>query len=124
MELSIVLVTSPFPSMPSLVLVNTVLDSLSHVKDLEAHLVHKFIIMDGYKESTESRLKKGRVSSEQARLYDDYYDALLQKFSSDEQCTVLRSDTHRGFAMMVKWGLELCRTTYALILQHGTYSEK
>lgn len=81
-------------------------------------------------------------------LYDQYYENLVTFFAANPYYTVLRSSEHLGYAFMVsvlsqlsaicflhyqqvlvlnkeirylyqvRWGLTLCTTTYALILQH------
>ena len=43
---------------------------------------------------------------------------LASRFEGSHQVTVHMSAHHVGFAMGVKCGLEMCTTTYALILQH------
>lgn len=116
--ISIILITSPCPSMPSLSLIQSVLDSLRYVVDLERYLVHTYILMDGFKSALGTRFKKGRISESHQELYHDYYNTIMSSYGAHERFTVERSPQHLGFAMMVKWGLEMCKTKFALILQH------
>jgi hypothetical protein len=119
--ISIVLITSPCPSMPALTLINHTLDSLQRVIGLENYLRHIYILMDGFKSAQETRFKKGRISDKHQQLYDDYHSAINATYGTRPNFTVVRSSEHLGFAMIVKWGLELCRTKFALILQHDRY---
>jgi hypothetical protein len=49
--------------------------------------------------------------------YDLYWENLMAKYSSP-RVTILRLESHHGFAMAVKEGLLQCTTTFSLILQH------
>lgn len=74
--------------------------------------------MDGYKLSNENRAKKGRATAETAELYNLYHQNLVEQFADVQNCSVVRSDSHLGFAYAVKLGLEHCQTSYALVAQH------
>eukprot|EP00981_Chlorochromonas_danica_P006019 scaffold1244_cov162-Ochromonas_danica.AAC.55 len=115
MDLTAIIVTSPFVSLPSTAIISYSIESFNQIEGLEEAPV--IIIMDGYQLSEENRPKKGRITQELAALYDQYHEALLARFSSP-RFSVWRSEKHLGFAYAVKAGLELCRTTYALIAQH------
>lgn len=123
-ELSAILITSPCPSMPALTLINHTLESLQNIEGLENFLKHTFILMDGYKFANETRFKKGRIDESHSQLYDEYHTSIQSNYGSRPNFTVLRSSEHLGFAMMVKWGLEMCQTKFALILQHDRYFQK
>jgi hypothetical protein len=44
--------------------------------------------------------------------------ALLSQFGGDPRFVIKKLDAHRGFALAVKVGLELCGTPYAVVCQH------
>eukprot|EP01038_Epipyxis_sp_PR26KG_P010104 gene10104-13580_t len=73
--------------------------------------------------------KIGKISSSLAMDYEQYYLNLKSKYSNyhdvntKRQYHIFRADSHKGFAMMVKFGLELSQQLYsnclyALICQH------
>lgn len=115
LNLSIIIVTSPYVNMPSTVMIDKVIESFQFIDGLEGLPV--IIVMDGYKISEEVRTKKGRITSEMVELYENYYEALKLKYPNP-QYTIIRSNQHNGFALCVKIGLEACSTKYALIAQH------
>ena len=116
-RLTVVLVTSPAPSNPSLVLLKTVISSFSHLRDLSNCRV--IIYFDGYTIHAEANTKSGRVTETMAASYEQYYiNAQLEFSSQSSQYQLVKSDKHLGFAMCVKAGLELCKTEFALIVQH------
>lgn len=118
LDLTVVLVTSPFTSMPSLSIIDYVIQSFALIEGLEQCPVK--IVMDGYKVTDEIRTKKGRITSEAEVLYQQYYEALQDKYRSP-QYEIIRCTQHLGFAHAVKIGLEACTTTYGLIAQHDRY---
>ncbi|CAM9995803.1 unnamed protein product, partial [Ectocarpus fasciculatus] len=112
---SIVIVTSPVKSNPDTYLIDTVIDSLAYVEGLQS--CHVYIIFDGFVVAEAPRPKSGRITEAMAAAYSEYYEALQQKYNSPKY-HLLKSESHRGFAMSVKWGLEVCDTDYAVIIQH------
>jgi hypothetical protein len=119
MKISVILITSPFQCMPSLILIENVLNSLKFLVGLEELIEDFFILLDGVKITDSStQFKRGKINQTLLEQYDAYYIALQQRFVGDNRFKILRSSEHLGFAYMVKWGLTLCQTTYALILQH------
>lgn len=122
MDLSVIIISSPFASMPSLGIINFTIQSMELLPQL--HDVPIFILLDGYEVSDESRFKKGRISSEEIRLYDEYFLALQVKYGNNSRFRILRNEEHLGFAFMVKWGLEICNTKYCLVSQHDRHFQE
>lgn len=116
--IAVVLITSPCPSMPSTALIDSTLNSMDCLSGIHRYIKQTFILMDGYKTATENRFKKGRISDSEVIRYDEYESNLRTSYGSRPNHFVHRSPQHLGFAMMVKWGLELCNTKFALLLQH------
>jgi len=118
MDLSIILVTSPSPTHPSTILVDSVISSLKLFGNV-IDSVPIWIIADGViiVEDGKARSKRGRVMRKQAAAYEEYLCALENKVS-DPPFNLVRMERHVGFAMAVKRGLELCGTMHALVLQH------
>ncbi|RYD81272.1 MAG: hypothetical protein EOP84_11275 [Verrucomicrobiaceae bacterium] len=117
MDVSAVVVTSPFASMPSTAIIAHSIDSLALVGLGEAPVI---IVMDGCKVGSETRMKKGRITAEGLQRYDQYHINLLTQFAAP-RFRVLRSAEHLGFAFAVRLGLQSCSTTYALVAQHDRY---
>ena len=113
--ISIVVVTSPTPSMPCTALIDACIDSFKYINGLELSSI--YIIMDGYKVCPTSRTKRGKTTEEMAIRYEEYHSALLEKYT-DPRFTIVKAKQHMGFAHAVRMGLELCTTTYAMIAQH------
>eukprot|EP01040_Poterioochromonas_malhamensis_P003409 gene3409-3633_t len=116
MDVSIVLVTSPFGSMPNTAIINYVIRSFDLIDGLENAPIK--IIFDGCKVCSEDRFKKGRITAASMLLYDQYYENLKEEWKEYPNIELIRSPDHIGFAYCVKLGLERCTTTYALIAQH------
>jgi hypothetical protein len=114
-DVTIIVVTSPSPSNPSLELLSQCIESCSLVDGLDGCPV--IIMMDGYKISREDRTKVGRITESSAHRYEEYYEAIVEKFC-ELKFRVVRNQQHLGFALTVKAGLELCSTTYSLIAQY------
>lgn len=49
--------------------------------------------------------------------YEQYWQNLVAAYPSP-RVSIVRLDSHHGFAMAVKEGLQRCTTTFSLILQH------
>ena len=111
-----VITSSPSPSHPSTTLIDSVIDSFSHIHELS--LCRVIIIFDGYEVRENHEMKKGKVTSTMAENYELNISAIIEKYNNADQYHIHKSDTHRGFALCVKLGLELCETKYALIVQH------
>lgn len=120
-SITVVVITSPCPSMPSTALVDSTLNSLECLSGIRRYVKQTLILMDGYKTAAENRFKKGRISDSDAKRYDEYESNIRTSYGSRPDYFVHRSPQHLGFAMMVKWGLELCSTKFALLLQHDRY---
>jgi len=116
-DLSVILISSPYASRPDLSIISQVIDSLSILSGCENLSVT--ILLDGcfVDDGKDSRMKKGRITEEMFVRYNQYHETLLATYLAPKY-TIHRSSEHKGFAFMVKWGLDLCTTTYALILQH------
>lgn len=128
-EISVILITSPSISNPDTYLIDTTLASLSHLIGLEA--VPVYILLDGYTLHSIPQTKRGRITVAMEENYQLYYQRLVDKYVSplppgasslspgpSRRYHVIQCDQHYGFALAVKYGLELCHTPYALILQH------
>lgn len=118
MDLTVVVVTSPFASMPSLSIICNVIESFNLIDGLDSCPVK--IVMDGYKVCSESRPKKGKITAEAEILYMQYFDALKRRFQAP-RFEIIRASSHLGFAHAVKLGLECCSTKFALVAQHDRY---
>eukprot|EP00960_Hanusia_phi_P014079 414563-Hanusia_phi.AAC.1 len=70
MDLTVVLVTSPSWSDPSLGLIEPVIESLSLVQGLESCAGGVKIVLDGYKIHPTAQTKRGRVTQEMAEAYE------------------------------------------------------
>jgi hypothetical protein len=70
-------------------------------------------------------MKMGKVSQEIADNYEAYCTKLNESFAgSVREVQIIRSPTHIGFAMAVKLGLQLCKTDFAIIMQHDRSFKK
>jgi hypothetical protein len=118
LDLTVVMITSPFASMPSLAILQTVFDSFSLIDRLDTVPVK--IVMDGYKLSSETRSKKGKITSDGVVRYEAYYEALRRQYQPP-QFEIIRCTEHMGFAHAVRVGLEHCTTTFALVAQHDRF---
>jgi len=142
--ISIIIVSSPAASNPSLELLDAVINSFLHINGLENANI--FIILDGYRIAVnEAHTKRGRITTEMAEAYEQYYANLLENYenfvedwsskqstcsavssvssentsqSSKRRIFVKKSEIHLGFAHAVKLGLTLCGTKYCLVCQH------
>ena len=115
LDLTIIVVTSPAPSNPSTDLISQSIESCNLVAGLAECPV--IIVMDGYKVGPVDRTKMGRITEETAVRYEQYHQALLVQFSSPRY-RIVRNETHQGFGLSVKAGLELCGTTYCMVTQY------
>lgn len=78
-SLSIIIISSPAASNPSLDLLDAVINSFGHISGLEKANI--FIILDGYRIAVhEAHTKRGRVTAEMAAAYEQYYVNLLDKY--------------------------------------------
>ena len=114
-DISLIVITSLAPSNPSTELISQAIDSCKLLDGLDECPV--IVVMDGFKVGPVNRTKLGRITEESEVRYDQYHQALLKLYTSP-RFKVVRCDTHHGFALAVKVGLELCTTTYAIIAQH------
>lgn len=140
--LTIILTTSPVPSIPSTELVKGVLDSLP----AELDLVPLIISFDGFTISQNDqrlngRLKKGQIPQALADLYPAYIAEVKALFHADvspetedsfmytyrsttrdltgrRPVTFLRQRYRQGFGYSIKAALPHCTTPHVLILQH------
>lgn len=137
----IVVVTSPARSHPSTEIIWQTLRSLKYLSGLEAAPI--LVVCDGcrpagslepeYADRLADRLavnpvkfsKRGIVADELASSYEDYKLRLLEEATaagfSPERFSLLELETHSGFAMAVKTGLEHAvseGSRYALVVQH------
>jgi hypothetical protein len=123
MKLSICIVSSPAPCHPSIILVQSLINSLQYIPELKKCPI--LVICDGYIIANENRTKKGRVTKQLARCYEEYKQALILFFDeckASKDCEingfVHSLDSHHGFAHAVKVGLTMCGHEYCLIAQH------
>jgi hypothetical protein len=115
--LSIIVVTSPSPSNPSLELIDATIGSFQYLEGTENCDI--IIMMDGYKISEENRMKKGKITKQSEQLYHQYYEALVAKYALLSRYKIVRCPEHNGYAYVVKYALENhCTTKYAIIAQH------
>ncbi|KAI8818648.1 uncharacterized protein EV422DRAFT_559619 [Fimicolochytrium jonesii] len=74
-QVTLLLTTSPSPFHPQTTLIETVLASLRHSSGLEKCSLTVFF--DGYKTSSNQRLKQGWVSDTLSKAYEEFYVAAL-----------------------------------------------
>jgi hypothetical protein len=115
MDLSVIIVTSPAVSNPDTFLIDTVIESLDLLNGVD--MVPILIIADGFLVSDKPQPKKGRITQDMKTSYEHYISNVREKYR-ESRFSLHASESHIGFALAVKWGLELCRTTFALVLQH------
>lgn len=116
-ETSVLIISSPAASNPSLDLINAVIDSCSLVHGLDD--CPFIIVLDGYKLTPRTpHSKKGLVSQSMIDSYKLYIENLHAKYGGNPRFTIIQSPIHIGFAMAVKLGLESCATKYCLVAQH------
>lgn len=116
--LSVVVVSSYSPVHPSTKMTESVINSLKNVSGIERCKV--YIILDGYSINNQRySSKKGIITDEMASDYIDYCTSLSLLYADSDHIIVTeRCTKHHGFAMAVKKGISLCKTTYALVCQH------
>lgn len=107
---------------PSTAMIDAVINSVW--KMLGESIFRTIIVLDGYKIESQSRTKKGKVTKEIAANYELYYNKLIEKYGTVNRTQVIRCLRHVGFAYAVKTGLELCKTTYAFVIQHDRIFRK
>ena len=115
-DVTILIISSPAPSNPELYMIQTVIDSINNLHGLEQASI--LIVLDGYIIQSKNRTKKGKVTSSMANNYEQYYINLQEYYKNNQRISIIKSPSHLGFAMAVKYGLEQCTSTYALICQH------
>lgn len=64
-----------------------------------------------------ARTKRGRITNEMVMNYEKYWENIFEMYPPP-RVTIVRLDSHHGFAMAVREGLLRCTTTFSLILQH------
>ncbi|KAI1612356.1 hypothetical protein EDD36DRAFT_436752 [Exophiala viscosa] len=138
-DLTIILTTSPTPSIPSTELICGVLESLPSL----LALVPLIITFDSFticqnENYVDGRLKRGQVPARMAEAYPDYIDKVKRLFAQDEpqpatdvrtdalvfkshqsrDVTIIQHQRHQGFALSVKTAIRYCSTPYVMVLQH------
>ncbi|KAK4942499.1 hypothetical protein LTR10_017795 [Elasticomyces elasticus] len=138
-DLTIILTTSPTPSIPSTELICGVLESLPPT----LALIPLIITFDGFticqnENYIDGRLKRGQIPARMAEAYPDYIhnvkrlftqdelqpstdvrtDALVFKSHSSRDVTFIQHQRHQGFALSVKSALRYCTTPLVMVLQH------
>ncbi|KIW43642.1 uncharacterized protein PV06_04726 [Exophiala oligosperma] len=138
-KLTIILTTSPTPSIPSTELISGVLRSLPP----SLSTVPIIITFDGFTvcqndKYRDGRLKKGQVPLQMAEAYPAYIANVKRLFShpdvpvvqeaaseamtsriEGERCvTFIQHQTRQGFALSVVSALKCCSTPFVLVLQH------
>lgn len=128
---SIVVVTSPSPMNPDITMIKSVIDS---AKSMFSHngmpKPPVIIICDGCRIVETNRsayngwadCKTGRVSKQASLLYEQFIGSLEVEYSQDTEVRIDKPNEHLGFALCVQKGLLSVKTTYCLVLQHGTTS--
>jgi len=80
---TVIISTSPLPSHPSTIVIEAVLNShKTHCPELVA--CKKIVVFDGYRVSTQARLKKGNVTQAIADGYEQYKIAVKSLLSAEE----------------------------------------
>jgi hypothetical protein len=127
-KLSFIIVSSPAPSHPSADLIQRVIQSIALIDGVVRPTI--WIILDGYVVGPTDRTKRGKVTQAVADNYELYCETLI-KHANDEHTNlfelprnfqprfeVVKLLTHTGFALAVQAGLQKCKTSHAMIIQH------
>jgi len=121
-KLSIILVTSPIVSHPSIELIDKVISSFN----LVTHLVScsLIIVADGVKLG-KFRPKRGCVTSEMIDNYHQFIQNLQNKVDASvadgniwSRTQVVRMAEHVGFGHAVYHAVQMCQTEYVMVVQH------
>lgn len=125
-SISTIIVTSYVNSHPNTDLLEQVILSLNRIKRLSSGPV--IIVFDGYKLSKDNKrwkTKRGLITTEQAERYEQYYLEVKKLYrhnnannNSGQEVQLLKLSKHFGFAMAVREALLVCKTKYAMIVQH------
>lgn len=73
------------------------------------------IICDGYKENNINAFKSGKITSIDIQKYELYKKNLKEKYS---KFTIIEREKRYGFAVNIKYGMEISKNEYVLIVQH------
>jgi hypothetical protein len=135
-DATILVITSPARSHPSTEVIWTVLDTLPLLGGLsDAPIV---VVCDGCRASSSlepihaqrvraklerdpcALSKRGIVSDDVARNYESFQKRFAQEAASKllRRVSMLKLDSHHGFALAVREGLLATRTRFALVVQH------
>eukprot|EP01084_Bolivina_argentea_P319303 553824_1 len=122
-RLTLIITTSPCPSHPSTVLLDTLFKSLRHIHGLTE--CNKIVMCDGYRCSNngaKEKLKLGRIAHASACAYEEFKISLKRKACSghpDWAFTHVKIlNNWEGFAHSVRIALEMVTTPYVFIIQH------
>ena len=113
---AIIISTSPIPICPSTELINAVIASLDakEIKDCPV-----YIVCDGYKLSTtQTKYKNGIIRSVDEKRYEQYRINIKVKYPD---YNVVELSERHGFAYAVKSVLDIIKTEFVLVIQHGNY---
>ena len=122
-DLTIVVTTSPIPSVPSTALLQACLKSFEHVNDLSRCRV--IIVCDGIgkvlRAEEKPNWKCSRVNPGHAAVYKEYIsniERLAQRQQQQQPCEVMVLDERHGCGLAVKAALALVQTPFVMVVQH------
>lgn len=120
-DLTIVVTTSPIPSMPSTALLQALLKSFENVHDLSGCLV--IIVCDGIgtvlRADEKPNWKCSRVNAEHVTAYQEY-TANVERLAKCQQqrCEVMVLQERHGCGLAVEAALALVKTPFVMVAQH------
>ena len=122
--LSVVVTTSPIPSMPSTVLLEALYSSLSMIPYLSD--CRRILVADGIgevlAEGGDPNYKKSRVLPGEEEAYEQYLDAIQGLIDAGTKgfhgTELLRMPQRVGFGLAVKAAAEMATTPFLMVVQH------
>ena len=115
-DLTIVITTSPIPSMPSTALLQTCLSSLDNVGKCPIIIVCDAI---GQVRDDPPNWKKGQVRPHHVKAYSEYVDNVRTIADAQQRpCQLLSLSTWHGCALALQAALKLVSTRFVMLVQH------
>lgn len=123
-QLSIVVTTSPIPSMPSTALLEALYKSLAMTPELRG--CRRILVADGVgsvvPDCQASNYKKSRVKSSELDRYKQYLHAIKDLIAAGAQgfcgTELLALQEHVGFSLAVKAATDQITTPFIMVVQH------
>ena len=121
-DLTIVITTSPIPSMPSTALLEALLKSFEHVNDL--HGCRAIIVCDGIgvvlsTDDDKPNWKCSKVNPKHVAAYEEYTSNVESLASClHRPCEVVVLHNRHGCGLAVEAALDLVQTPFVMVVQH------